>query len=89
MYIMPKSRTMKRKPSLVQVDINSVLICKNKKHGCNLRAKQYTCYKRMRYKTNKSSADKITLTNSRNKSKKIRPVIRAEQVWYDCSHFTK
>lgn len=86
---MPKSRTIKRKPSLVEVDINTVLNCKNKKHGCNIRAKQFTCYKRMRCKTNKSSPDKITLTNSRNKSKKIRPVIRVENVWYDCSHFTK
>jgi hypothetical protein len=84
-----KSRSSKRKPSLVEVDINTVLNCKNKKHGCDLRAKQFTCYKRMRCKTNKSSPDKITLTNSRNKSKKIRPVIRVENVWYDCSHFTK
>ena len=84
-----KSRSSKRKPSLVEVDINTVLNCKNKKHGCNIRAKQFTCYKRMRCKTNKSSPDKITLTNSRNKTKKIRPVIRVENVWYDCSHFTK
>jgi hypothetical protein len=79
----------KTKTLLVEVDINAVLNCKNKKHGCDLRAKQYTCYKRMRCKTNKSSPDKITLTNSRNKTKKIRPVIRVENVWYDCSHFTK
>ncbi len=79
----------KTKTLLVEVDINTVLNCKNKKHGCDLRAKQYTCYKRMRCKTNKSSPDKITLTNSRNKTKKIRPVIRVENVWYDCSHFTK
>jgi hypothetical protein len=84
-----KSRSSKRKPSLVEVDINTVLNCKNKKHGCNIRAKQFTCYKRMRCKTNKSSPDKITLTNSRNKTKMIRPVIRVENVWYDCSHFTK
>lgn len=84
-----KSRSSKRKPSLVEVDINTVLNCKNKKHGCNIRAKQFTCYKRMRCKTNKSSPDKITLTNSRNKTKKIRPVIRVENVWYDCAHFTK
>ena len=84
-----KSRSSKRKPSLVEVDINTVLNCKNKKHGCNIRAKQFTCYKRMRCKTNKSSPDKITLTNSRNKSKRIRPVIRVDNVWYDCSHFTK
>jgi hypothetical protein len=84
-----KSRSSKRKPSLVEVDINTVLNCKNKKYGCDLRAKQYTCYKRMRCKTNKSSPDTITLTNRRNKTKKIRPVIRVENVWYDCSHFTK
>ena len=84
-----KSRSSKRKPSLVEVDINTVLNCKNKKHGCNIRAKQFTCYKRMRCKTNKSSPDKITLTNGRNKSKRIRPVIRVENVWYDCAHFTK
>ncbi len=81
-------RTQKRKPSLEQVYITSVLKCKNKQNGCKLRANQYTCYKRMRYQKNKTTADVITLTNQRNKSKKIKPaVIRAEHEWYDCSHF--
>ena len=87
---MMKHRTIKKKPSLIQTDINGILNCANKKHGCSLRAKQFTCYNRVRYNRNKSSADKITFTNKRKKSKKIKPaVLRVGRVWYNCSHFAK
>jgi|LauGreDrversion4_2_1035121.scaffolds.fasta_scaffold06534_6 hypothetical protein len=85
-----KKRTIKKKPSLVRADINEILHCTNKKHGCNLRAKQFTCYNRVSYNRNKSSADKITFTNKRNKTKKIKPaVLRVGHVWYNCSRFRK
>lgn len=78
----------KKVGSLKEVDINNIVNCVNKKHGCDLIGKQFTCYKRVKYQRNKSAADKITFTNTHNKTKRIKPVLRVGNTWYDCSHFT-
>ena len=75
--------------SLKQVDINTVVNCTNQKYGCDLKAKQFTCYKRVKTELKKTGADKIIFTNSRKKTKRIKPVLRVGQTWYDCSHFKK
>ena len=82
-----KRRTLKKRPGLKTVNINNILKCNNKKYGCKLQAKQFTCYRRVKHYKNKSRADKIVFTNRKNKSKKITPSIRVGDTWYNCSHF--
>ena len=42
--------SIKKEQGLKVVDINSVLDCKNKKYGCDLKAKRFTCYTHTKYK---------------------------------------
>jgi hypothetical protein len=82
-----RNGSIKKKQGLKVVDINSVLDCKNKKYGCDLKAKRYTCYTHTKYKQNKRRADIIKFTIRKNGARKLRtPVLKAID-WFDCSHF--
>jgi hypothetical protein len=77
-----------RKPSLKKVHIPKLIKCKNKKHGCSMKNKLYTCLKRYTYKKNKNKRDVIKLTNSKkNKSRKLKTPIIQVVDYFDCSHF--
>ena len=79
--------SIKKKQGLKVVDINSMLDCKNKKYGCNLKAKRYTCYTHTKYKQNQKKADIIKFTRRKNGAHKLRtPVLKAVE-WFDCSRF--
>jgi len=79
--------SIKKKQGLKVVDINSVLDCKNKKYGCDLKAKRFTCYTHTKYKQNQRKADIIKFTRRKIGARKLRtPVLKAVE-WFDCSRF--
>ncbi len=82
-----RTRKSKTKKEFEQVNVNTILTCKNQKYGCDVRAKPYICYTHTRYKKNKTKADKITFTRSKKGTRKLKkPVLRIVS-WFDCSHF--
>ena len=59
-----------------KVNMNKILLCDNKKHGCKLKAKPYICYNHVRTIKRKTKPDLIKFTSYKSKhSKKILPDI--------------
>lgn len=62
-------------------------LCKNRKYGCNWKAKKYTCYKRMRYVKKANGPDEITFTNRKRKTQRLKTPMFKVVDWFSCSHF--
>jgi len=72
---------------LKSVKDEDVFECENVKHGCGWKADKFKCFNSIKYKKNKNKPDKVTFTNKRKGTRKLRtPVIRVGG-WFDCSHF--
>ena len=72
---------------LTSVKDEDVFECENIKHGCDWKADKFKCFNSIKYKKNKNKPDKVTFTNKRKGTRKLRtPVIRVGG-WFDCSHF--
>ena len=87
-------RTHRNKMSLRSPEIplkkvadEDVFECENVKHGCEWQADKFKCFNSIKYKKNKNKPDKVTFTNKRKGTRKLKtPVIRVGG-WFDCSHF--
>jgi hypothetical protein len=87
-------RTHRKKMSLRSPEIplkkvadENVFECENVKHGCEWQADKFKCFNSIKYKKNKNKPDKVTFTNKRKGTRKLKtPVIRVGG-WFDCSHF--
>jgi hypothetical protein len=87
-------RTRRNKMSLRSPEIplksvkdEDVFECENVKHGCEWQADKFKCFNSIKYKKNKNKPDKVTFTNKRKGTRKLKtPVIRVGG-WFDCSHF--
>jgi len=87
-------RTHRKKMSLRSPEIplkkvadEDVFECENVKHGCDWKADKFKCFNSIKYKNNKNKPDKVTFTNKRKGTRKLKtPVIRVGG-WFDCSHF--
>ena len=80
---MPKNKKTTR--TYKKVNAIPILNCKNKKYGCKVVAKRYTCYKRMRKVENKNKPDVISLTNSKNKNtKRLKTPLMKIVDWFTC-----
>jgi len=72
---------------LKKVADEDVFECENVKHGCEWQADKFKCFNSIKYKKNKNKPDKVTFTNKRKGTRKLKtPVIRVGG-WFDCSHF--
>jgi len=72
---------------LTSVKDEDVFECENIKHGCDWKADKFKCFNSIKYKKNKNKPDKVTFTNKRKGTRKLKaPVIRVGG-WFDCSHF--
>jgi len=72
---------------LKSVKDEDVFECENVKHGCEWQADKFKCFNSIKYKKNKNKPDKVTFTNKRKGTRKLKtPVIRVGG-WFDCSHF--
>src|SRR6056300_1293934 len=72
---------------LRSVKDEDVFECENVKHGCDWQADKFKCFNSIKYKKNKNKPDKVTFTNKRKGTRKLKtPVIRVGG-WFDCSHF--
>ena len=72
---------------LKKVADEDVFECENIKHGCDWKADKFKCFNSIKYKNNKNKPDKVTFTNKRKGTRKLKtPVIRVGG-WFDCSHF--
>ncbi len=82
-----KKNTISKQFALV--NIPSIIKCKNKKKGCSIKPhKRYTCYKRYKYKKNKTKKDIVSFSNRKKRTRKLKiPVILIEKDYMDCSHF--
>jgi len=87
-------RTHRKKMSLRSPELplkkvadENVFECENVKHGCDWQADKFKCFNSIKYKKNKNKPDKVTFTNKRKGTRKLKtPVIRVGG-WFDCSHF--
>lgn len=87
-------RTRRNKMSLRSPEIplksvkdEDVFECENVKHGCEWQADKFKCFNSIKYKKNNNKPDKVTFTNKRKGTRKLKtPVIRVGG-WFDCSHF--
>ena len=72
---------------LKSVKDEDVFECENVKHGCEWQADKFKCFNSIKYKKNNNKPDKVTFTNKRKGTRKLKtPVIRVGG-WFDCSHF--
>ena len=82
-----RNTTKKQTLGLKPIDTIPLLKCKNQKYGCDVKARKYTCYTRVKYKKNATKADRITLTNRKRGTLKLKTPILRILDWFDCSHF--